>query len=160
MLSMATEIGSRSTSSTIDLYFRKRNGCSFGRPVPTRSQIRRFSKSHMFVSPPTFRIIRRTAESVILSGSEKNICHRTNFTTFSIVFLGNLSSSRARFVTRAPTTSWPWNVQSFFSSLHRLVSGFEISWNKAAKRISNDHFLSAACCVARSKCSKTSKLWA
>jgi hypothetical protein len=76
-------------------------------------------------SGPTFVMIRRTAERVIWSGSEKNMCQRTSFTTLSIVSRENLSSSSAFLVTREPTTSCPWKVQSCFSSDQRRVSGLE-----------------------------------
>src|SRR3989344_7649099 len=144
VLSMVTEIGSRRACSTIALYLRNLNGCSVGLPVPIRLQIRRLSRSQIF-SCPTFVITRRTAERVIWSGSEKNICQRTSLTTFSIVSREKRKSSNAFFVTREPTTSCPWKVQSFFSSDQRRVSGLEISWKRPASRISKLHPLSAPC---------------
>ena len=63
-------MGSRSASSTMALYFRKRKGCSFGLPVPIRSQTLKFRRPSIW-SSPTLVLVRRTAVRVISSGSAK-----------------------------------------------------------------------------------------
>ena len=153
--SSATVTGSRIASSTIDMYLRSRKGCSLGLPVPTRSQMRRLSRSLMW-STPTFVMMRRTAESVTLSGSEKNMCQRMSVCTTVIVSCGRRRSLIISLAILAPTTSWPWKVQSFFSSDQRRVAGLPMSWRSAARRTSNGHPLSAAACRERSRCSNTS----
>ena len=106
ILSIPTDTGSRIASSTIDLYFRSLYGFSFGRPVPILSHTRTFIRSQTF-SFPTFVMSRRTADSVIVSVSEKNICQRMSVVTFSIIFLENFKSFNIFFAIFAPTTSCP-----------------------------------------------------